>query len=283
MFGHRSDGRKIKTIDPLFRVIPCIMKERCDAQVFFKEQIPLAKIDEYIKKKAAEGIKISTMHVVYAAIIRTIAQRPQLNRFVVNGRIFARNDIQASLAIKKSLTDDGEETNLKLHYTGNETIFEIKDKLEGAITENKDTDASNSTDKLVKLLNFIPGGLIRGIVNFLMWLDKHGCLPKAILEASPFHTSVYLTNVGSLGIDAIYHHIYNFGTTSLFFAMGKKKKQLIYEDEELKEEKCITIGFVGDERICDGYYFASSFKYLTKLLKNPELLEERVEAKKDIP
>ena len=115
-----------------------------------------------------------------------------------------------------------------------------------------------------------------------MFMDKHGCMPKAIINASPFHTSVFLTNVGSLGIDSIYHHLYNFGTTSLFFAMGKKKKSYIYEDDEIHEEKCFTIAFVGDERICDGHYYASSFRQLSKYLKNPELLEERVETKKDI-
>ena len=104
-------------------------------------------------------------------------------------------------------------------------------------------------------------------------MDKHGIMPKVVIKASPFHTSVFLTNVGSLGIDSIYHHIYNFGTTSLFFSMGKKKKSYIYEDDEIKEEKCITIAFVGDERICDGHYYASSFKQLNKYLKKPELLE----------
>ena len=107
-------------------------------------------------------------------------------------------------------------------------------------------------------------------------------LPKSIIEASPFHTSVFLTNVGSLGIDAIYHHIYNFGTTSMFFAMGRKKKSYVYEDDEIRQEKCITLAFVGDERICDGYYYASSFKALTRYLKHPELLEEPGIIKKDI-
>ena len=124
--------------------------------------------------------------------------------------------------------------------------------------------------------------MIRAVVKFLMFLDKHGLLPRKIIDASPFHTSVFLTNVGSLGIDSIYHHIYNFGTTSMFFSMGKKKKSYIYEDDEIKEEKCITLAFVGDERICDGYYYASSFTLLSKYLKKPELLEGLVDEKEEI-
>ena len=186
----------------------------------------------------------------------------------MNGALYERNKIYVSLVIKKSLTDDGPETPLKLDFNGNENIFEIKDRLDATIEKNKDLDNSNNTDKLVGILNIIPSGLIRTVVKFLMFLDKHGMMPKKIINASPFHTSVFLTNVGSLGIDSIYHHIYNFGTTSMFFS--------------IKEEKRITLAFVGDERICDGYYYASSFKLLSKYLKKPELLEERVDIKEKI-
>ena len=281
MFGYRSDGKKVKNMDPVFKIIPCIMLERDDSQVFFKEDIPLKNMDAYINKKAEEGINISYMNIIYAALVRIIAERPHLNRFAMNGRIYDRNQILVSLAIKKSLSDDGLETNIKLPFKGNENLFEVKEALDNAIKLNKEQSTENSTDKIVKLFNLIPSSLIRIIVKLLNLADKHGLMPKKIIEASPFHTSVYLTNVGSLGIDSIYHHLYNFGTTSLFFAMGKKKKSYICEDDEIKEEKCITIAFVGDERICDGYYYASSFKQLFRYLKNPELLENNPQGIKE--
>ena len=282
MFGHRSDGKKIKKLTPIFKIMPCVMLDRADSQVYFKQDIALKYLDEYIDRKAKEGIRLSYMNIIYAAIVRIIGERPRLNRFAMNGALYQRDKIYVSLVIKKSLTDDGVETPLKLPFNGDENIFEIKEKLDAAIEKNKDIEVSNKTDKLVSILSAIPSGLIRAIVKFLMFLDKHGVMPKKIIEASPFHTSVFLTNVGSLGIDSIYHHIYNFGTTSMFFSMGKKKKSYIYEDEEFKEEKCITLAFVGDERICDGYYYASSFKLLLKYLKKPELLEENGEVEKEL-
>ena len=282
MFGHRSDGKKIKKLTPIFKIMPCVMLDRVDSQVYFKQDIALKHLDEYIDRKAEEGIRLSYMNIIYAAIVRIIGERPRLNRFAMNGALYQRDKIYVSLVIKKSLTDDGVETPLKLPFNGDENIFEIKEKLDAAIEKNKDIEVSNKTDKLVSILSAIPSGLIRAIVKFLMFLDKHGVMPKKIIEASPFHTSVFLTNVGSLGIDSIYHHIYNFGTTSMFFSMGKKKKSYIYEDEEFKEEKCITLAFVGDERICDGYYYASSFKLLSKYLKKPELLEENGEVEKEL-
>ena len=230
-------------------------------------------MDEYIERKAQEGIRMSYMNIIYAGIVRIINERPKLNRFVMNGTTYQRNKIFVSLSIKKSLTDEGQETVVKIPFNGTENIFEIKEKVDSTIEKNKDIATSNKTDKLVKILNIIPNKLILWTVRILNFMDKHGIMPKAVIKASPFHTSVFLTNVGSLGIDSIYHHIYNFGTTSLFFSMGKKKKSYIYEDDEIKEEKCITIAFVGDERICDGHYYASSFKQLNKYLKKPELLE----------
>ena len=282
MFGLRLDGRKIKSLDPMFRVIPHVMKERSDAHVYFTQDIPVKTLDEYIAKKEQEGIKFSYMNIIYAAMVRLMAQRPQLNRFIMNGRTYARNEIEISLAIKKSLTDDGEETTIKIPFTGEENIFEVKEKLDDVINLNKKDETSNETDVLAKALAFIPTFLLKIAVSFIMFLDKHGMLPKFIIKASPFHTSAFLTNVASLGIDAIYHHLYNFGTTGLFLAMGKKKKDYIYEDEDIKEEKCISLAFVCDERICDGYYFANSVKMFNKYLRRPELLEEKIVKVEDV-
>ena len=282
MFGFRSDGRKLKSIPPFFKIIPQVMRTRGDSQVYYNYDIPITQMDEYINKKAEEGIKISYMAIIYAAMVRLIAQRPQLNRFIMNGRTYARNEILISLAIKKSLTDDGEETTIKLPFKGTENIFEVKETLDKIINENKDISKENDTDILAKALSLIPTFLLKIAVSFIMFLDKHGMLPKFVIKASPFHTSAFLTNVASLGIDAIYHHLYDFGTTGLFLAMGKKKKSYIYEDEDFKEEKCISLAFVCDERICDGYYFASSVRMFNRYLKKPELLEENIEKVEDI-
>lgn len=279
MFGFRSDGKKVKNVSLIFRVIPHIMKTRNDSQVYFSQDVPIKSMDAYINKKAQEGIKVSYMHIIYAAIVRTIYERPWLNRFVIDGRTYDRNDIFVSLTIKKSLEDSAEETVVKLKFTGKETILDIKEKLEDTILKNKDIKTKNNMDKLVLALGKTPNIVLKLVVGLFKLLDKYGLLPKKIIELSPFHTSAFLTNVGSLGIDAIYHHLYNFGTTSLFFAMGKKKKDFIHEDEEIIEEKCISIAFVGDERICDGYYYANSFKLFNKYIKKPELLEKSIEEK----
>lgn len=275
MFGHRSDGKELKHISPEFKLIPSIMCERNDAQVFFNQDVVVSPVEEYISRKAKEGEKFSFMDVMFAATLRVIAQRPRLNRFAINGRIYARNTITISITIKKSMRDDGEESDLKIPFKGNETIYEVRDIIENLVKENKaTTDDVSETDKAAKMLTRVPMPMIKFTVWMIKKLDKYGHLPKSLIKVSPFHTSAYITNVGSLGINSIYHHLYNFGTTSMFLAMGKRKKSYIYIDDEIKEEKCINIAFVGDERICDGYYYANSFRKLCRYLSKPELLEE---------
>lgn len=282
MFGLRTDGRKLKTIGPFFRVIPHVMKDRSDSHVYYTRDLPIKSLDEYIAKKEQEGIRMSYMNIIYAALVRLLAEKPALNRFVMDGRTYARHGITISLAIKKEMTEEIEETTLKLPFTGAENIFEIKEKLDSAIEQNKDVSSENSTDKLAKLLSLVPNWLFKFIVNMLMFLDKHGMMPKAVIDASPFHTSAFLTNVGSLGIDAIYHHIYNFGTTGVFLAMGKKKKSYVYEDDNIVQEKTISLAWVADERICDGFYYANALKSFYKYMRKPELLEKNITPQEDI-
>ncbi len=283
MFGHRKDGRRIKNMPAFFKVIPYIMKERSDSHVYYTQDIEVKYIDEYIDRvKKEKDIKLSYMNIIYAAIVRLLAERPGLNRFVINGRTFARDGIYVSLAIKKDMTDGGEETTLKIRFDGSENIFEIAEKLNKTIKANKETTEDNTTSNFAKILSHVPNFVIRLVVNFLIWSDKHGIMPKAVIDLSPFHTSAFLTNMGSLGIDAIYHHIYNFGTCGIFIAMGKRKKGWIYEEDEIKQEKSMSIAIVGDERICDGFYYASSMKLLLKYLMKPEVLEANIVPKQDI-
>ena len=169
MFGYRSDGRKLRDISPFFKIIPQVMRTRSDSQVYYTYDMPIKEIDNYIDKKAEENIKISYMDIVYSALVRLMAQRPRLNRFVMNGRTFARNEIFISLAIKKSLIDDGIETTIKLPFTGKENIFEIKEKLGNVINENKSVKKNNETDILATTLSIIPNFLLKFAINTIMF------------------------------------------------------------------------------------------------------------------
>lgn len=273
MFGRRPDGKRIKTLAPIPKIIPHIMSARHDSQNLFKYEVLCDPIDKFIMEQREKDCSLTYMHVVIAAIVRLIALRPQLNRFVVNGRVFKRKNICVSYVVKKSLRDDVEETTVKLELTGKETIYEIKEMIDESIRKNSHKNAKNGTDKLAKFLTFVPNGLIKLGVGTVKFLDKHGMVPGKILKLSPFHTTCFVTNLKSIKTDYIYHHLYDFGTTGLFVSMGKEAmKPIVGKDNQLTVGKVMTLGITTDERFCDGFYYANSLRLLKRIFENLDVL-----------
>ena len=284
MFNKRPDGKILKNLEPMDKIIPYIMKERNDAMNMYEEPLPCAGMDAYIAEKKAEGIQMGYMHILIAAVVRMFALSPKLNRFVMNGKIYARPKIWVSFVVHPELKDGSTGTTIKLCFEGTENILEITEKVNQAIQkETINREGENDTDQLIRTItNKIPSFLIKGVVNFLMWMDRHNILPKAIVELSPFHTSFFLTNLKSLGINHVFHHTYNFGTTGVFVAMGKEKIVPIYTRKgEVIPEKQMGFGLVSDERFCDSLYFAMSMRMLRKIIANPKMLERPLEKKNE--
>ncbi|MBP3568096.1 MAG: 2-oxoglutarate dehydrogenase [Lachnospiraceae bacterium] len=281
MLKKRPDGRVVKTIPPIQKIMPYIMKTRTDSMNMYDDVFNCEEWDSYIKEKEAEGLKMSYMHIFIAGVVRMIALRPQLNRFIMNGRVYTRHKINVSFVVHPKLCDGDTETTIKLEFEGTETIQEIAETINRRVKEETtDRQGENGTDKLAKVLTNIPGPIIRFALNTLMWMDRHNLLPKAIIDLSPFHTSFFITNLKSLGINYIFHHTYEFGTTGLFFAIGKEQNHVDLDKEgNIISEKRMGWGLVTDERFCDGLYFALSLRQLGKFMKNPKLLEEPLEAK----
>ena len=272
----RSDGRPIKTLDPFFMIIPYVMEERNDAQNFSKQLVEAEPVKEYLKQKRAEGYQLTALHLFIALYVRLLALRPQLNRFVMNRRFYARKGIQVSLAVKRSLSDDGEETTVKFGFDGRENLFEIADIIDRGITEGYKSE-ENRTDRLARRIMNLPSGLIALAVRFLKRLDRWNVLPDSVIDASPFHTSLFFTYLKSIGLDYVYHHLYNFGTTGLFIALGKEKKIPTAQNGEVVNKEFFEIGYSMDERLCDGMYFANSLRLMQRILAHPDQLEDRLE------
>lgn len=274
-FGDRYDGRLLRTIDPFNKIVPYIMKTRTDSQTFFDDKFEINSAEAYLKAKRSEGIKnIGVLHIIIAALVRTISQKPGINRFIAGQKIYARNEILISLAIKKQLTEDSLETTVKFSFAPTDTLNDVVKKINEAIEENKKEDTKNDADKTAKLVMMCPGFLVKFIVWFLQTLDYYGHMPKIINNVSPFHTSIFVTDLGSLGIQPVYHHIYEFGTTSAFVAFGtKQKEKVINKDDSITEKRFVNIKVVTDERIIDGHYFANAFKLFKRLVQHPERLE----------
>jgi hypothetical protein len=275
-WGDRKDGFLVRSKDPFFRIIPYVMPTRVDAQVFFEDSVDILNAHTFVRQLRKEGYKASLLHVYILSMVRMISQRPKVNRFVVGKKTYARRDITFSLAIKNSMDLDAAEATVKLSFDPDVTIYDVIEKVNKVISENKGSETSNDTDVIARVFNALPSWLLNGVVAIIKGLDYIGLLPKFLVDASPFHSSFFVTDLGSLGIKGAYHHIYNFGTLSLFMAIGHKEKSFnVNRDETVQMNRSMTIKFVIDERIVDGYYFASSLKLVKDYVERPEQLKSK--------
>ena len=269
----RADGKLLRNTDPMYRIVAHIMRERSDSMNSITLDIPLEPIDKYIRQKKKEGRSMSHMAVILAAFNRTLCDFPALNRFVVNKRVYARNEIAIGMVVLRAGAT-GAETMSKIYLQPEDTILDVEDRIQKYVADNRDTEGNNATDKIIKFLVGLPG-LLRFAVWLLKWMDWHNLLPKAIINASPMHNTMVFTNLASIRTNHIYHHAYDFGTTSLVMAAGNTREvPRRTRDGEIVLEKCLPLGLVMDERIASGYYFAQAFRRMKEYFRNPALLEE---------
>ncbi len=276
-WGDRSDGRRVRTLAPMAQLTAYFQVERNTCSNLFEESFEITHMERYIRQKRREGLTdFGITHVILAAYCRAVAKYPQLNRFIAGQKVYSRGeDIQYCMVIKKDMTVDSPDTSIKVHLSPRDTAEDVYHKLNAAVESVKKTQEMDSAfDSLMIALTMIPSVFMKFFVWFLKLLDYFGLLPKFLLELSPFHGSVFLTSMGSLGIPPIYHHLYDFGNLPAFGAFGCKRKALeVTEDGSVVQRKYVDVKFVLDERICDGFYYATFFKHYRRLLRNPEILD----------
>lgn len=274
-FGDRKDGRRVRTMSPMSYVIPYIMRTRNDAQNFFAVSLDITETDKFMHDLRKQGYKsISILHVIMAAYIRVIATRPGINRFCSGQKIFHRNTIEINMAVKKEMSLEAPDTMVKVRFDPGDTIFDVYEKFNSVVQDATADNSNTDFDKTAKALTKLPGLLFRFAVDVLYFLDYFGLLPQMLLDVSPFHGSMIITSMGSLGIPPIYHHLYNFGNLPVFISYGQKyHKNVMNADGEMEKRTFIDLKAVVDERICDGYYYASAFKLVKKYIVSPALLK----------
>lgn len=277
MFGRRADGRRVKNLMVIEKAVPYFMPERIDGVNLYKQQIRCKALDEFILKERQEsGVHFNYTEILIAACVRMIYERPKVNRFIVNCQIFQRNEITVSMAVKPKLTDDADEITLKFHFTGRENIYEIKKIVDDEIKRNIGENAqTHETTKVAGLLGKMPYWMFKVAMKLIRFLDRYGLLPKSLIDASPFHTSIFVTDLKSIKLNKVYHHLYNFGTTTMFGALGKVNYVPVSDrDGNIHTEKIMDLGLSLDERVADGLYYGNSVRLLLKYLENPEALKQ---------
>ncbi len=274
MFGRRPDGRRIKGIDPVMRITPYVMPMRCDAQVFLKHRADLEKMSRYIRRQKTErNEQISHMEIVIASYVRAVSRNPEINRFIMNKQLFARNNCSAAFTILRDPSDaDKGEAVVKIKFDLADTIYDVRNRIAAGIAVNRAPESKTFLDRLLGGLFAVPG-LATVIVGLVRALDRYGLAPGILMEELPFYVGMYITNTASIGLHDVNHHLYNWGNVGLFLGVGLPEKIAVTEDGGTYMKRYLPIGITADERVCSGAHYARFFSDMKYYLENPEVLE----------
>ena len=273
--GDRKDGVWLKDLDAMHAFTPYLYPNRADNEAFISERIELESINRYLEKKnediSEEPYKL--FHVVLAAIVKTITLRPKMNRFIKGYRTYQRNDLTLAFVVKKKFADEGKEALAFIKFDEDTTIETVREKVYAEINECRSDKLDNSTAGMDMLTKF-PRFILRTIVWIVHKLDFYGKVPDFLIKTDPNYSTCFISNLGSIGLKAGYHHLCNWGTNSIFVVLGEKKLTPVYDNEgNMEMKETMDIGLTLDERIADGYYYSKTVKLVKYLLHNPELLE----------
>jgi len=270
----RSDGARVKGLPLLRRFLPFVMPGRNESAVFFEQTLRVDGTLAYLARRMEQGLpKVSFFHVILAAVARVLAERPNLHRFVVGRRIYQRAHIELSFAVKKSLADDAPMTTVKVRFPPGLPLSDVPELVDTAIGEGRGREMTTS-EKEMSVVGILP----RFLVRFVMWaqrvLDYWGLLPVAMIRNDPLYASVFLANLGSIGVDAPFHHLYEYGTVPIFVAIGRiQDEPVVTQEGTLAVGRVVALRYTFDERIADGYYCARSLERFQRYIEDPALLE----------
>lgn len=279
-FGDRRDATLIRDADPLHAFMPYLLLGRTDNEALLNDEMDLSAVTEYLAEKnaASPDFKYTIFHVVLAALAKTIYLRPAMNRFLQGHRLYQRNDISFSFIVKRAFTDHAEEALVIMKMREDSELSpleqvhtKVKKEVQGIRTENK----GNDTIDAISILNRIPRFLLRFVAKLLFRLEYHGWLPAFLEKIDPYHSTCFVSNLGSIKMSASYHHLIDWGTNSFFVIIGEKTwKPVFKRDGSYEMKEMLPLGFTIDERIADGFYFANSIKILRYIMAHPQILDE---------
>ena len=277
--GDRRDATLVRDLDSMHVFMPIMMPSRADNEAFIQELVDLSAVEAYLEKKNAQDpkYKYTFFQVILAALARTIEMRPRMNRFIIGDRYFDRDDITFSFIVKKEFSDHSDEAVMILKYdptSEKAAIDMIHDKICDFVYSVRSSNQKDGTTDILDTLAKAPMWLRRLIISLLRSLDEHGHMPKDLAREDPYNSTVFISNLGSIKLNAGYHHLSHWSTNSVFVVVGEKHMQPFYAaDGTVTVKPALNLGLTLDERIADGYYYSKTVHLLKKFLAEPELLD----------
>lgn len=283
-FGDRRDGRRIRDVDGLHNIMMHIMPRRTEAEVYLEQSVDVTELLDFVARRNQENPELRTtvFHCVLAAVCRILEMRPYLNRFICGRKLYERTEATLSFVAKRKFQDHSEESLMVLKVREDTDLKSITRKIVGDVTELRESKGSNDFDAIIDRVGRLPSPILHVFIGLLQWLSATGHLPEFLTDGDTNHTSVLLSNLGSIKCESCYHHLNNYGTNSIMITVGViHKEPRVLEDGTVVLRDIMNLGFTADERIADGFYFARSLKLMEHLLSNPQLLD--IPMREEIP
>lgn len=281
----RYDGNLIKDLPAFRKINPFVMRGRNESAIYYTHVVDIQETHDFLKqynKGRERDDRLSLFHIILCSAVRVLAQRPQLNRFVSGQRIYQRNRIQLSFIVKKNLTDDGEETNAKITFSPYDTLESARKRINKHVRDARRVDG-NASDHEIGFVTRLPRIIINMIVEGWRLLDHYGIAPKKMIELDPLYTSVYFANLGSVGLDAPFHHLYEWGNASIFAVIGRPKRHLMpVGNGHFEPRLAIEMKYTIDDRISEGVYAAKALSLFRDYIQHPDRLQEPPELSQEI-
>jgi hypothetical protein len=266
----RSDGKLVKNESPVRRIMPYLMRGRNESVVYHAARYDLTRTLPWLQQQNADGKKVTLFHLMLHAFTRAIYERPGLNRFVSGGHIYQRDQVSVAFAAKKQFADDAPIMTVKLNMGGDDTFAQVVERVSGSVSGARGGKTNKAVDTELKLALALPGLITSLVMSFIRWLDRVNLLPGSMIANDPLYSSLFVANLGSIGIDDVYHHLYEYGTTSLFAAIGRVEKGVFVDENGVPVVRdAVKVSWTFDERINDGFYCASSLKIAQKIVEDP--------------
>ena len=259
--GDRKDGALIRNLDSMHYIMPIIYPNRCDNEAFISERIDLSNVDAFLARKNAENpeYQYNLFQIVVTAMLKTITLRPKMNRFIANKTMYQRNELSAAFVVKREFADNGGEALAFIRARGSDTLDTIHNEIYRQVFQCRGDNSEDSSTDAMDILNSMPRFLSRFLVNLLCVLDRHGWIPQSIIATDPYYSSVVLTNLGSIQLHSGYHHLTNWGTNSVFCAIGEKKLRPFFDEKgNVSMRDSVDLGLTIDERIAASAHAAGA-------------------------
>ena len=278
-WGDRKDATWLRDCDPLHAIVPYLYPNRADNEAFIQESVDLTALDAYLEKKNAgldRAHRYTIFHCMACALVKTVTLRPKMNNFVQGSRLYRRNDISVAFVVKKQFDDHAEEALAFKKFGPETTIDSFHEEIMKEIFECRRADKKDNSTAGMSFFSRIPRFVLKPVFALFRWMDYMGWMPDSLVKTDPDYATIFISNLGSIKLNAAYHHLNNWGTNSVFVVIGQKHREPKFNEgtREWELRDTMHFGITLDERIADGYYYSKTIAILKYIMEHPEELEK---------